>query len=1522
MEARLAKMRIVGLQYDSMEIHTENLELDFTLPEHHPGHAMYSLRNGGGKGVFLQTLIQTLEPGSPWKNEKNKVSHFFYNNEGKPVYYTVHIIQEWYLSDMKSVILGISIAPKFTSLGRDTDASSVGLDYFTYVKEVGPLEKVDIFKDYPFDNLWDEKEEESLSLDELKANLKDENDYMFFPMQDVEGYREKIEEYGVTEATISIIKQINTSEGDFGDFFKGATDNLGLFYKLLIPTINDKIEGIDSRNKGDVSSISVTFLDTLKISKELPDLLAMVDNIEQINDLILPLKENFEMGKVLEMSLEDCIGKGISLLELLEAVSAEKMKDLSEKEQEQAQRKKELYMTEWKFHNVDYISLRQKKDALDGEYFELEHKQKKEDLTLKSVKKDLTESKVRLELKRREDLVKSIDEKNHSIAALIESEDTSASNKKMEEIKQYFLANWNEISNQWKKEMNRNASSMKAHEEKLMSLQSELQTEREECSEITYQLRDVEKAIKHHEEKIREANSRYGDELTYLIYDILVSVEQEHEKESSALQDKLEKKVEKEQTILNLNVDIGKKEVEIETLKLDIAKTAENVRASKEKENMIVDGASSLLKEPITAELERHEYAELRTRLESHLQSYRDKYQIELRKKWNLDEDVFLIEEGESKGCYIPNKDLLKVKSLLDAQKINTMFGTEFLSKLTRDEAKFELERNPAIRYSIVVLEDKFEGLNLSFIEEELLRNHVVLIDRTQASKKTKHITTNPHLNKLDEVNYVLKDLSFLFIEDDVEYQQWKATLEKQADDIDFELETINNVIKKAEKVIGQIIRILDEPIKVELDNSYLQLVKGEKAVQDNLILLHKKLDDTLQDKQQLESDISHTEAAVRNLDEQMKELAALNKAIEEDKKNKKEKSRLEEQRSYKVNLINQLTQSYDHLTTQKINNELSYKAWFEYVNKHFRILKRMLKDVHMTVADEVASYTGDDLRPQSYPHSLSPEAYRKLVEYQEFEADVSSKNARIADIRAEAKVLNEKLVDIETELQTICGDNKWKEINVPAEDILHLANDVKKNEKNMVEVQKKLDKIHEDMSLNNKEMASVKSSIEDKELEMEKDFPEEGAQYIDKVDCKEAKEQYRYQRRLLKREIKEADVLIASLQRTMNEIENTARFIRSNNFHLSKKAVPLSEKEIIKGMNNPGEFYFEWNSIFTKFRKQSEECRDFIRGKVNKLKDKVEAFQHLPEHYKNELVYFLSAIRDIEYDEAINNLNNYLDWAKHNLQNELEQKEKADKAVGLWVDRSSRRVLQIVRELENLVSKMTIVNWTGERFPLIKYNKHFPFPTNLEDIKVLVHEFCMNEIDWYVKKGKKDVDDLTVWDVAKTVNVSNVVLKALGQYPRLLIHIPGIEGALLRGSAKHAKYKEWEVINNGSVDSATKSGGQTLMAQFIVIAMLMRQRVDENSSLFLVTDNPFGTMSANELVEATFSLLDLLNIQWLVVAPPITNVQITAKFHTVHNMSIQVKEGKKVLTKKLFKNYRKFLNNISVLDNNADKEA
>lgn len=147
---------------------------------------------------------------------------------------------------------------------------------------------------------------------------------------------------------------------------------------------------------------------------------------------------------------------------------------------------------------------------------------------------------------------------------------------------------------------------------------------------------------------------------------------------------------------------------------------------------------------------------------------------------------------------------------------------------------------------------------------------------------------------------------------------------------------------------------------------------------------------------------------------------------------------------------------------------------------------------------------------------------------------------------------------------------------------------------------------------------------------------------------------------------------------------------------------------------------------------------------------------------------------------------------------------------------------------------------------------------------------------------------------------MSNIVLHVLGEYPRLKIYIPTIDGPLLNGEPDNSYYKEWEVINHGNATASTKSGGQTLLAQFIVLAMLMRQRADDHSWLFLISDNPFGTMSAPELVEAVFSLLELLRIQWIVVAPPITNVHITSKFNTVYQMDVEPVDGEIKLVKNL----------------------
>ena len=647
-----------------------------------------------------------------------------------------------------------------------------------------------------------------------------------------------------------------------------------------------------------------------------------------------------------------------------------------------------------------------------------------------------------------------------------------------------------------------------------------------------------------------------------------------------------------------------------------------------------------------------------------------------------------------------------------------------------------------------------------------------------------------------------------------------------------------------------------------------------------------------------------------------------LREDINQYKENVKKVRRLSEDKAYQHNLIDELKKDKQKYEIQMNNNSQSYNKWFDYVKMNFTTLKRMLDHTNIqlpTIEPEV-SYSPNDLVSQSYPRSLPGGLLVKYREYQDLEREVSNQNADIADLGAELKVKNEKLVDIENTLHELCPNNRWIDYDTPENDLLHLASEVKSIDRAAKDVQATITTIQNEISMNQRVLKKAEEKLAELKADLEKEFKDKGAQYIEIDDCKAEKERYKKRKKDVVVKIEELRVEINGLKGMIGDIENITRQLASLDLRTSLSTDILTEDEKFQAIDSPSQFYTYWTTQFNALSKRESQYRDFLWDKINKIKVKIEEFEHVPEPYRNELLYFLNEIRGMGYDAAINDIDNYLDWAKHNLQDEMEQKKKAEQAIEIFVKRCSRRVMDIARELENIVTKMTVVNWTGERFPLVRYNKNYSFPNDIDDIRLVLHDFCLNEIEWYVKKSKKNIEILTVRDVAKTVNISNLFLKGIGDYPRLFIHIPGLGGELLRGSPKQAKYKEWEVINNASALSPTKSGGQTLMAHFIIIAMLLRQRSNDDSSLFLVTDNPFGTMSAKELVEAVFSMLDLLNIQWLVVGS-ISNVQATSNFNTIFNMSIKVDNGKKVLTtKRLVKNYRKYLDNISLLDNKGDK--
>lgn len=1520
MEARLAKLRIVGLQYDSTEIQTGNLEFDYTVTDDQPGHSAYILRNGGGKGVFLQALFQPLDPLTAWKEEKNTVNHFFFNNEERPVNYTFHVIQEWHIFTEKKVVMGISIAPRLSNReSKSAKSSPIELDYLLYTKELPIGEDYDIFS-LP---LWDEEEEVSLPLSEWKEILRQESAMLVCTKYQREEYMEKIEEYGFDKNTVSIMKNINVGEGGFGKFFDGSTDNMGLFYNLIIPSINDKVEGIDSRNKEEVSSISTSFLDTLKIAKELPHLLSMMRSIEDINGYIEPLKDRFKEGEYIKQELLFWEEKGIELYYLLRKITAYKSEQLSTIKQDTSEKKELRDRSEWKLQNVGYVELCQEKEKIDGDIFEMDHEVVSLQAEVEKKREEHLEAILDLEVRRRDDLVRESEELERYIEVLTKKDNNSDLTEKMAEIRDFFAKRWEGISNSWQEQMSKHYRTLKAHDTKILDLQTEVEIEVGAYNEIDYQVRKLKEEIEEFQEKLRLANEKYNNKLQYVIHQVLDEKTEELTKTTEAFQEEQGKLNLLNDKLVSHKIDLTEKKKEIERLSDEIEKFKIIQTEIQNREEEVIARASQILKEKVSTDLDRDDFSSIKNMLEKTLLQLRGKQRKLLQQKWDIMHEIDLIEEGEKNNCYIPNYDLLKVKLLLEKHQVESIYGTEYLKTLSTEDAERELTYNPALRYSVIVLEEALDTINFSFIEEELLKNYVVLMDKTKKYKKDGHITTNPSLSQQDAMNYLFKDRSYYMAIDEYEHQLWRTGIENQDTDLDFEIEAINESISKVEKLIRNMDIHLNGLISVEVAEEVHRLKKRETKLKDNLVGCEQAVIKTQEEIKAADNNLKQLEVAVFHAEETVEELRIIQFDIQA---NEDKVTLISQQRSLLIDKKKQmelLRREKEYYISQRTNNQGSYESWLKYVKKRFQTLKSLLKEIHMPSPDTNEAWNEErDLKAVSYPpFALGKEEHDTLTSYEELERSLANKNQRIAELKVKNANIQEKVTEIEISLQEMSGSG-WQDRRVPEFDTMHLQSVVSQKESAVTEIESEISRLKESIRNNKEKQQEVKLKVNEKQEELETEYPDYGAEYVELRDCKEAKEIYRKERNKLRKEYRELQIRISELSKEVDDIDHTLRLLSS----IIKPSEPvvsaLTEEERIMATTKSMDYYTIWNQQYNQASNSYREYKELLVKAINGIKDKVETSKNVPIAYKTAFVGFLSTIRDLNFEEASNSLDNYLEWAEHNLQDEMEQKRKAEDAIDMWVKRTTKRTLDIVQELQSYEVKLTVKNWVGERFPLIKFSKNYPFPTNAEETTSLVKEFCLNEIDKYVRKYESRVEDLTVRDIVRTVNVSNVMLHVMGEYPKLLIHIPNIDGALLRGSAQGATYKDWETINDGSITNPTKSGGQTLMAQFIVMAMILRQRADENSSLFMVSDNPFGTMSAAELVEATFSLLDLLNIQWLVVAPPITNVQITSKFNTIYNMSIEFNDGVKRLSKRVIKNHRKYLEKKSVLENPDEGNA
>ena len=1513
MEARLAKVWIVGLQYDGCKIKTGDQRYDYTVISEGvsgvPAHALFTLRNGGGKGVFLQSIFQPLDPLTSWKDDKNKVIHFFHNSLGKPVQYTLHIVEEWQVSDSKKMMIGISICPKSNRYEHAIENDLlIELDYILFSKIYPIFFSFDIFK-LP---LWDEHSQESLPLTEWKSILSRSSEIELYTIHRKNDYLLLLEENGLDLHTISLIKNLNIGEGNISGFFKGATDNIGIFHNKIIPTINDKIEDIDHNSNDNISNITTSFLETLKVSKELPILLSTIRSIEELDEFTAPLVGMYEDAYALQKSVQHLNDKGQEIYALLIKIHQKKLNQKSMKTAEFNKLSKDIEKLEWRKDNLRYVEALGKIDSLDKQYHELTIQLNSQNEQLYFAKTDLSLSQINILLKKVHSCLHKIKEAQFSLDILEKNYDINELKKELDEIKRYFQNNWESIKESWEKKVTLNYRSEVSHTNKVNELNESINIENTLNRSINESINRLNDKIKNHLDKQEIVVKCFGEKARSFLNDVICTYESHCKETSDTITSNNEKIKLQHVNIENFQNELGILKNKMDSSQAQILVLSDRIQKRAYEEKEIKEKVNSILRENLEELYVRSDYVTMKDKIASLQEELEEKLKKHRRTLLELEIEMNLIDEGKPSNIYIPNNDLVRLKKLLDENQIPNMYGTHFLKQCSREERVFMLKKNPALPFSIVVLNEEFENVDLSFLRELLFSSMIILVDGLNASKLNGYNTINPSLQKICEIDYLPMDKTFDLITDEYEFNKMITSTGKKFDDVLFEIDEKEKLMAKLNNILNKIEVILSRKLSRELQK---ELADINQLIQDFIIkeqTLKFNIEEARQDIATLDENTRKLSIELRKKEEQVKYLHQWNEECDEYIGYNHELGdfnlRLEKSNSK----LTQLKYEAEKLNEQLQINKQTFSDWFKYANQDFTDLFTLLENISFPKPIITYNYSQDDyIKLISFGSPLDRAHYQKLTIYKDLLSQRSNRNSRIGSYLSSLESLNGELAEYQENLRTLDYFD-WRDSEEPADDLTVLdkiSNDLNIKVKNL---ENSILIVQTNINQNDKQRIEVGLNVMKIESELKKDYPAYGAVKfeIDDVDTE------RENIRILKKDTANHQKI---LRKEMDYLDGETKKIDSlfdslNAMHINESAKDniLTEEERIILQEHPAEFYDDWFIYYADALRKHDSKKSELVAQINRIQNYINSNNDLPLKFKNGLINFLITIRDLDYERAIESISNYNNWVHHNLEDENEQKKKADDAVNFWVERAARRVLEICNCIDDLEKKMRIKNWSGVMFPLIRIEKSNPFPQKMDDFRFQIKHFCIDMIKKIIEKIS-DVDSLTVKQLSKHINMSNIILHVLGDYPKLKIHIPTIEGPLLRREPDNSYYKEWEVINNGSSTASTKSGGQTLMAQFIVLSMLMRQRSDENSWLFLVSDNPFGTMSAPELVEAVFCLLELLKIQWLVVAPPITNVHITSKFNTVYQMDISPDEGR--LVKVLEKKNRKFLQQISILN-------
>ncbi|WP_077211632.1 hypothetical protein [Bacillus dakarensis] len=1476
---KIHRIRIVGLKYDGMQKQYKDTTFSFHNEETST-NGLISMMNGGGKGVFLQTIFQILKPGTSWGKQNNRYyQQFFFNNKEQFIPYTFHVAIQWELdgSDSRHLITGgMFSAEQRISMSEENGNESTTLEQEAKIlpnitfytreferKEEAALEHIPLYE-------HDEVAETESLKDYLKWNGYD-------VYRDTKKHYRILDTYGINRKDWDIMKEINKDEGGVGKYFEGAEDDHSLFQKRIIPTIS----GVLHRTEHHKNDLVEIFKSQASIAKDLPVLLKREQAHKEFLEDIVPFEEYLEKGILHKEFIENSVKEGKQLLGALEhllQVERETLVTLEKSMEKLTIKQEDL---RYEKDNLEYAKAH--REVMDWEKKLAEEKKKLD--TLQNLVKEKQEHKDQLAfkalLKEWSENQQSITSLSQQIATLEQNSGLEEVNQRMDEIKKEAVIHWEHSLQAIKDVMKQYAGYQKFLKKKEKELSQQDKQKTKDIAQITTEIDFLYTQIHNFESKAEELIKEFGDVLTYDLQGFIERLSNQVQDKKAGLEELQGKDKKSSEKQNQLATSHGTLVQYIQFLEEKIEELMVKNEGQKQKEAKLAEKLHGLL-EDVTVPFTNASLSKYGTQVEN-LLNENNKLAEQMKKElWETQLDHSLNDEH----FWIANKDVKELKEWIDEKTgIDVFYGSQFLQSLIGEEQALYLRSYPLLPYGLVVSGQQWQKVNAQVLSGRMFKSPVPIFLREEMNLES------------DQPSFVVLNGSEKeLLTNKNQFTDWKIKIAKQIDEKKETLDEIEKTESSYRRILKEIDRFLANELSSDIERS---LEKEETALLSKRNELQEITNQEDKEKElQLEliNQMEVTKRKIEKLTKDVETLEAFNqkKSLhEENKRVKREKEKQKEHLSAKQQEIGIEHQSIIDL--QREWNQ-TYVEW-----KHS--IEQIIKEIAVFVenaafpAEEKAEACEDVPRLSSH---ILEEIKGRIDELKQLQKSKEEQARELLVIQARKETEQKQQKKLEKKLNAL--NNEWKDEPEPEEPISILENmlqtaqkEVKAAEKEEREQEKAVTVAETSMEHGIAQRAKSEKKVAKHEKE-----PEKWEEFDLEVKAVEIKDQTKR----IKDEIKQTEKL---QKETESKITGYEGDMLTLSVILKEEAAAFTEEDIEKIKSQGKQCILSWCEEHQSIQEDGQEKHAKIDQSLRNLKLTIEG-KDWEIRFKNEVLTTLDHMDTRHYHHIGNIVKNMKRFSMSGLEQLERDKERAEKAQNFWASRASMKVMSIAEAIRSMIAKMKLKNERGS-FPLVQLKEDI-LPKKAEDIESLLKQHFVSAINKITNKfdAIDDHNSLLDQEIKQLISDEQILFVSLrNRYPELLVYNMRTDNAFMYGKPQREHYSTWKTINQGSKTKSDGSGGQKLSARMVMMMMLLSVKSETDQAWVpLVCDNPFGQAASAHVLDPIFAVAEKLKFQFIVVTPPeLVKTEISQRFDAFYKLDFLREKGKEIVSETIVPAFR-----------------